>query len=80
MKVQQISTAQKRLTILGENEIAAIYGRPRFTHEERIQYFSLSQSEKEALQELRSVKSHAYFVLPLGYFKARHLFFRVCPT
>ena len=27
------------------------------------------------LQELRSVKSQAYFILQLGYFKAKHLFF-----
>jgi hypothetical protein len=66
---------QKRLRILGDDEIEAIYGKPRFTPEERIQYFSLSQAEKELLTELRSVKSQAYFVLQLGYFKAKHLFF-----
>jgi hypothetical protein len=66
---------QKRLRILGDDEIEAIYGRPRFTPEERIQYFSLSQAEAELLTELRSVKSQTYFVLQLGYFKAKHLFF-----
>jgi hypothetical protein len=66
---------QKRLRILGDDEIEAIYGIPRFTPDERIQYFSLSQREKELLVELRSVKSQTYFVLQLGYFKARHLFF-----
>ncbi len=66
---------QKRLRILGDDEIEAIYRRPRFTPEERIQYFSLSQKERELLVELRSVKSQAYFVLQLGYFKAKHLFF-----
>ncbi len=40
---------QKRLRILGDDEIEALYGQPRFTHEERIQYFSLSQTEKELL-------------------------------
>lgn len=70
-----MNTAQKRLRILGDDEIEAIYGRPRFTHEERWQYFSLSQPEKELLTELRSVKSQTYFILQLGYFKAKNLFF-----
>jgi len=35
----------------------------------------LSQPEKEILQELRTVKSQTYFILQLGYFKAKHLFF-----
>jgi len=75
MKVNPIKTTQKRLRILGDDEIEAIYGQPRFTDEERVVYFSLSQTEKELLTELRSVKSQAYFVLQLGYFKAKHLFF-----
>ena len=68
---QTANTTQKRLRILGDDEIEAIYGRPHFTHEERRQYFSLSQPEKELLTELRSVKSQTYFILQLGYFKAK---------
>lgn len=75
MSHQHIDTEQKRLRILNEDEIDAIYGRPHFTHEERRNYFSLSQPEKELLPLLRSVKSQAYFVLQLGYFKAKHRFF-----
>jgi hypothetical protein len=73
--VQAISTPQRRLRILGDDEIDALYGRPRFTPDERVHYFALSPAEKEALQTLRSVKSQAYFVLQLGYFKAQSLFF-----
>jgi hypothetical protein len=65
---------KKRLRILGDDEIEAIYGRPRFTQEERIEYFSLSPTEKAALEQLHSIKSRIYFILQLGYFKARHLF------
>jgi TnpA family transposase len=75
MAVRAIDTVQKRLKILGEDEIDAIYGRPRFIHEDRIHYFSLAQPEKELLCAFRSVKSRAYFVLQLGYFKIKHLFF-----
>jgi hypothetical protein len=67
--------SQRRLNILGEDEIDALYGRPRFTPDEREHYFALSPVEREALQEFRSVKSQAYFVLQLGYFKAKALFF-----
>ena len=70
-----INTTQKRLTILGDNEIQAFYGLPHFTPEERIQYFALSQTEKDLLAELRSVRSKTCFILQLGYFKAKHLFF-----
>jgi len=70
-----MNTTLRRLRILGDDEIQALYGRPRFTPEERLQYFSLSQPEKELLAELRSVKSQTYFILQLGYFKAKNLFF-----
>lgn len=68
MPIQTANTTQKRLRILGDDEIEAIYGRPRLTHDERDQYFALSQPERDLLQELRSIKSQVYFVLQLGYF------------
>ena len=71
----QADTTQKRLRILGDDEIEAIYGRPRFTPEERTQYFSLSHTEKDALGQLHSIKSRIYWLLQLGYFKAKQLFF-----
>ena len=70
-----INTTQKRLRILGEDEVEALYRRPRFTHEERVQYFSLSSTEKVAFEQLHSIQSRIYFVLQLGYFKTRYMFF-----
>ena len=75
MKVKPKNTTQKRLRILGDDEIEAIYGRPRFTHEERVEYFSLSPTELAALEQLHSIKSRIYYILQLGYFKARQMFF-----
>ncbi len=75
MYIEKNKTNQNRLKILSEDEIKIIYDRPIFTYEDRCQYFSLSQPEKELLDTLRSVKSKAYFILQLGYFKAKHLFF-----
>ncbi|HEX9867919.1 MAG TPA: Tn3 family transposase, partial [Candidatus Tectomicrobia bacterium] len=71
----QINSAEKRLRILGDDEIEALYGRPRFKAEDREQCFALSSSERELLQEFRSVRSQTYFILQLGYFKAKQLFF-----
>src|SRR5215510_8198531 len=69
------NTTQKRLRILGDDEIQALYGRPRFTDDERLEYFALSPTEKATLEQLHSMKSRIYFILQLGYFKSHHLFF-----
>ena len=60
-----VTEQQRRLKILSRDEFEAIYSRPHFTHEERRNYFSLSQPEKELIQTLRSTKSQVYFVLQL---------------
>src|SRR6266487_4233108 len=69
------NTTQKRLRILGDDEIQALYGRPCFTDDERLEYFALSPTEKSALEQLHSIKSRIYFILQLGYFKSHHMFF-----
>jgi len=65
----------KRLVILTQEEADALYGRPRFTQEERDEYFTLSGEEQAALGQLHSLKSRLFFILQLGYFKARLMFF-----
>jgi TnpA family transposase len=72
---QTTNTTQKRLRILGDDEIQTLYGRPHFTDDERLEYFVLSPTEKAALEQLHSIKSRIYFILQLGYFKSHHLFF-----
>ncbi len=69
------SRPQKRLRILGEEELNALYGLPHFTPEERQEYFALSSTDLAALALLHSLKSRLYGVLQLGYFRARHQFF-----
>jgi hypothetical protein len=69
------SRNRSRLTILDAEEIDALYGLPRFTDDERVEYFSLSPQEQATLEQFRSLPSRLYWVLQLGYFKARHLFF-----
>jgi len=65
----------RRLEILGQDEIDDIYGLPRFSDEERELYFALTPCEKVALEDLHSTKSKIAFILQLGYFKARRMFF-----
>ena len=70
-----MNTTPKRLRILEDDEIKGLYDRPQFNDEERIEYFTLSQEEKTILEQMRTNKSRLHFILLLGYFKARHLFF-----
>jgi hypothetical protein len=69
----------RRLKILSPEEIEALYGRPHFTDEERAQYFALTSAERKVLDELGSIPSKVIFILQLGYFKARRLFFVFSP-
>jgi len=66
--------SQKRLQILDADEIEALYGRPRFTPDDRPHDFTLTQPEHDARACLRSLPSQLYFMLQLAYFKAKQLF------
>jgi TnpA family transposase len=64
-----------RLRVFSEQEIDDLYERPRFTQPERDEYFALSAQEKAALEQFHPYKSKLFFMLQLGYFKARLMFF-----
>lgn len=64
-----------RLTILTPKELQAVYGRPQFTDEERGIYFELNPIEKQVMEEVRTYAAKIYFILQLGYFKAKKQFF-----
>jgi Domain of unknown function (DUF4158) len=70
MKMPARPTRQKRLHILSDDEREALYGRPRFTPEERLEYFTLSPIEQAALAPFHSIKSRIYGILQLGYFNS----------
>lgn len=65
----------KRIYLLSEAEIEELYARPFFTQEEQALYFELNQAELAGLEQLSSLKTRLYFILQLGYFKAKHQFF-----
>ena len=72
---RETAPIQKRLRILSQTEIETLYGRPRFTQDEQSEYFTLSQAEKTLLRDLRAEHTPCYFILQLGYFKAKQMFF-----
>jgi hypothetical protein len=63
------------LKILGNDEIRNIFDLSQLAHDERLLYFSLTEAEKEFLEQSRSFSAQVYFILQAGYFKARQMFF-----
>ncbi|MBF6612488.1 MAG: Tn3 family transposase [Chloroflexi bacterium] len=74
-KASEPSKTPKRLYILDDEEIEALYARPRFTEDDRTHAFVLTQSEKDLTASFSPIHSQLYFILQLGYFKAKQLFF-----
>jgi len=68
---------QRRLHILDDEELEALYGRPCFSADDRADYFTLEPAEMKLLRSLRGVASQVACLLQLGYFKAKQLFFTV---
>jgi hypothetical protein len=66
---------KSRLTILEDAEIEELYGRPRFTHDERVHYFALTAQERAVADGHYSLTSRVLFILQAGYFKAKAQFF-----
>ena len=66
-----------RLKILDDQEIEELYGLPRFNHEERVHFFSLTPEERSLVDDYHTLPSRVLFILQLGYFKAKNLFFAI---
>lgn len=67
----------KRLNILSNAEISQLYDIPDFNDEQRAFHFHLDDLEKHEMESLRSIESRLYFVLQLGYFKYKSMFFDI---
>ncbi len=66
----------KRIKIISTGEYKYLFTRPDFDDNERQHYFSLNESEIKQTNGY-SLSSAVYFVLQLGYFKAKSQFFSV---
>ncbi|HEU5374171.1 MAG TPA: DUF4158 domain-containing protein [Ktedonobacteraceae bacterium] len=70
-----VTPPPKRLHILDDEEIEALYGKPCLSGDDRTNVFTLTQPEKDLLASFTHLSLQLYFLLQLGYFKAKQLFF-----
>lgn len=71
-----MSLKDKRLTILSEIEEFAFYGLPDFDDEQRATYFTFTQEEIDLICRCREFRAQVYCAIQIGYFKAKHIFFK----
>jgi hypothetical protein len=71
-----LTAKSERLTILSEAEQFALYGLPDFDDGQRLDYLSLSESDLVLANGRPSLCAKVYCALQIGYFKAKHAFFR----
>lgn len=66
---------KKRIDLLSQAEIDDLYARPVFNKEERCLYFSLTHKEFTVAMQYSNERTQLYFILQLGYFKAKQQFY-----
>lgn len=71
-----MTSKNKLLTILSDIERYALYGLPDFDDGQQFEYLSLSEAELALACSRPSLYAQVYCVLQIGYFKAKHAFFR----
>ena len=64
-----------RIKLLSDLEIDAIYSLPLFNETEQSLYFTFTDQEIAVARKYRTIKSQVYFMLSLGYFKAKRQFY-----
>jgi hypothetical protein len=71
-----MATKNKSLTVLSDAEQFALYGLPDFDEGQRLEYLSLSEAQLALACSRSGLHAQVYCVLQIGYFKAKHAFFR----
>ncbi len=66
----------KRIHLLSDTEVAELYVRPEFNIDEQTLYFTLNDAEQAVLDRYANTRTRTYFILQLGYFKAKQQFFK----
>ena len=74
--VTTMTSKNKLLTVLSDAEQYALYGLPDFDDAQRLEYLSLSETELALASSRPGLHAQVYCVLQIGYFKAKHAFFR----
>ncbi|EGF33715.1 Tn5044 transposase [Oxalobacteraceae bacterium IMCC9480] len=68
--------SSKRLTILSESEKIALYGLPDFDDFQRIEFLAMTDAQRALAFTRKGLAAQLYCLLQIGYFKAKHAFFR----
>jgi len=71
-----MAAKNKLLTVLSDAEQFALYGLPDFDDGQQLEYLSLSESELALACSRPGLHAQVYCALQIGYFKAKHAFFR----
>ncbi len=66
---------ERHLKILTSNEVDELYGLPALDELQREEYFYLHEPERLAMLSLRGLAAKVYFIIQLGYFKAKQQFY-----
>jgi len=66
----------ERLTVLSDAEQEALYGLPNFDDAQRLEYLALNETELALANSRPGFHAQVHCVLQIGYFKAKHAFFR----
>ena len=68
--------ASKRLTILSTAEKTALYALPEFDDFQRIEFFAMTDAERDLAFARKGMSAQLHCLLQIGYFKAKRAFFR----
>ena len=72
-----MNSKKEHLTILSDAERSALYDRPEYNNEQRLEYLSLTQEELQIALFRHNISSQIYCILQFSYFKAVKMFFRL---
>lgn len=64
-----------RIKILNLNEVQELYSLPKLSQPEQELYFSVDSTELSVAYSYRTLIGQIFFILQLGYFKAKKMFF-----
>lgn len=72
-----VHSINKQLAVLSPAEKAALYEIPDFDEEQRLEYFNFTPEEEALMRNQPSLLHQTHCALQIGYFKAKHFFFKV---
>ena len=71
-----MTTKNKLLSVLSDAEQEALYGLPDFDDAQRLEFLALTETELALASSRPGLHAQVYCLLQIGYFKAKHAFFR----